>query len=473
MFLPDTAAFCITMLIVIMLVVLSDTSVTAAELTPDMTLSDGGSAGALQDGSHSTAHTFSAGSSVTIKSNDGAPISGVYIIWDSPVAAYTITTDSGEVSCGQYEFLHDYVKFDTPTASLTINMPSDTARRISDIRIFSEGELPSDVQVWNPPVTNADIMLVPSHADDEILFFGGIIPTYTYTYDAEIQVVYMTEFWSTTKIREHEKLDGLWCAGLKNYPVTADFTDLYSKDLATAESQYDFNEMVGFLTEQIRRFKPQVIVTHDEKGEYGHGYHMLTFKAVTTAVEAATDASNNPDSAERYGTWNTPKTYIHLYRQNAIHLDLRTPIPEMGGKTALEIASEAYKQHVSQQWCWFYVSDDYEYSCADFGLYRTTVGVDTSNNLLENLKTYKAQTEELESIIAAEQESIEQAAIEQESKMQALKSDLADLNSRQEELSAKLSKNNTFLITGIVLAIFLVCFFTIRIRRNSPSKRNK
>ena len=340
-------------------------------------------------------------------------------------------------------------------------MPSDTSRRISDIRIFGEGELPSDVQVWNPPVANADIMLVATHADDDILFFGGIIPTYTYTYDATIQVIYMTEFWTSAKIREHEKLDGLWCAGLKNYPVSGNFKDLYSKDLATAESQYDFNAMTDFVTEQIRRFKPQVIVTHDFNGEYGHGGHMITAKAVTTAVEAATDENCFPSSAAAYGTWDTPKTYVHLYKENTIRLDLRVPIPEMGNKTALEIASEAYKQHVSQQWCWFYVSDEYEYSCADFGLYRTTVGVDTENNLLQNIKTYKAQAEELESIIAAEQESLEQERLEQESKMQALKEDIAELDVQREEVSESMEKDNKLFITVLVLSAVLIVFFIV------------
>ena len=33
----------------------------------------------------------------------------------------------------------------------------------------------------------------------------------------------------------------------------------------------------------------------------------------------------------------------------------------MDGMTAVEVATAAYKRHVSQQWCWFYVSDEYEY----------------------------------------------------------------------------------------------------------------
>ena len=49
---------------------------------------------------------------------------------------------------------------------------------------------------------------------------------------------------------------------------------------------------------------------------------------------------------------------------------------------------------MSQQWCWFYVSDDYEYSIADFGLYRTTVGPDTGNDMMENLTSYAQQRQQ-------------------------------------------------------------------------------
>lgn len=383
----------------------------AEELSPEFTLSTGGNGAYMKDKNHSTSYTFNKGATITIRSTDNTPFTGIYVIWDSPTVEWTLHTDNEDIICGQNGFLHEYISLDSPAADAVINIPKDNIR-ISDIRIFSEGTLPEDVQIWNPPCERADILLVPAHADDEILFLGGIIPTYSVVKEAQIQVAYMAEFWTSSKIREHEKLDGLWEAGLDNYPVCGNFKDVYSETIEQAQGQYNFDDMVSYVTEQIRRFQPQVIVTHDQKGEYGHGFHMLTSKAVTTAVEAALDENQYTDSASLYGIWDTPKTYLHLYEENKIRLDLRQPIASMGGRTALEIAADAYKKHVSQQWCWFYVSDDYQYSCAEFGLYRTTVGNDIKgDDLLENLKTYKIQQQEEEERIAAE---LEQAAIEQE-----------------------------------------------------------
>lgn len=40
---------------------------------------------------------------------------------------------------------------------------------------------------------------------------------------------------------------------------------------------------------------------------------MFTALSMEKAVELAADASYQPRSAEKYGVWDTPKTYLHLY----------------------------------------------------------------------------------------------------------------------------------------------------------------
>jgi len=482
-FMLKKGMFLNTILLLTLFLFLGGFHVNAEELSPELILSTGGDGANLKDKSHSTSYTFEEGATITVKATDNTPLSGIYIIWDSPAVEWTLQTDTVTLSCGQNGFLHEYISLDTPTASAVINI-SENNTRISDIRIFGEGMLPDDVQVWNPPCEKVDILLIPAHADDEILFLGGIIPTYAVVKDAQIQVAYMSEFWSSARIREHEKLDGLWEAGLRNYPVCGNFKDVYSETIEVAQEQYSLDDMVSYVTEQIRRFRPQVIVTHDQNGEYGHGFHMLTSKAVTIAVDAAPDASQYTDSASLYGTWDTPKTYLHLYGENKIRLDLRQPIEAMGGRTALEIAADAYKKHVSQQWCWFYVSDDYKYSCADFGLYRTTVGNDTTgDDLLENLITYKVQQEEEERKAAElEQQRLElerQQALQLQKEKELEEQRKLELElqqqeeSRQKELELQKESElqqmqsdrlfHTILILLLVASASLALFITIKL----------
>lgn len=371
---------------------------------------------------------------ITVTTKEAEEIGALYIQWDNPVEPYQIMTETGSLQCGENGFLHEFIPLPEKSSSVTIVFPEKNMK-IYKLRLFTDETVPADVQIWQPPCERADIMIVSAHSDDEILFMGGIIPTYGAEGGARVQVVYMTEFWSTTPVREHEKLDGLWEDGLTTYPVCADFRDVYAKDLKQAEKLYDLQAMTDYLTDAIRRFQPQVVVTHDFAGEYGHGFHQLTAKAVSQALEAAGDDACRADteSFAAYGSWDVPKAYFHLYPENQIHMDLNVPLASMGGRTALETAKAAYLKHASQQWCWFYVSDTYEYSCADFGLYRTGVGYDTTDNMLENIVLYSEQ-EELERRAEEERERLRQEELERQRQEQIKQEALEQERQRQEQL---------------------------------------
>ncbi|MCQ2552597.1 MAG: hypothetical protein MJ148_04585, partial [Clostridia bacterium] len=91
---------------------------------------------------------------------------------------------------------------------------------------------PSRVQVWDEPCKEADVLLLSTHADDEHIFFGGIIPYYAGELELPVQVAYYTNYWNGANVREHEKLDGLCTVGVKNYPINGDFDDIYATSLA-------------------------------------------------------------------------------------------------------------------------------------------------------------------------------------------------------------------------------------------------
>ena len=53
---------------------------------------------------------------------------------------------------------------------------------------------------------------------------------------------------------------------------------------------------------------------------------MLLAKAVCEAADNSGTASFKQESADKYGAWDVPKTYIHLYGENKIRMDLRQPL---------------------------------------------------------------------------------------------------------------------------------------------------
>jgi len=67
-------------------------------------------------------------------------------------------------------------------------------------------------------------------------------------------------------------------------------------------------------------------------------------------------------------------------------MDWNITLDYFDGKTALEMAEIGYSKHESQQYAWFYVSDEGKYDCSLFGLYKSTVGPDIEKNgFFENI----------------------------------------------------------------------------------------
>ncbi|MBQ2312187.1 MAG: PIG-L family deacetylase, partial [Firmicutes bacterium] len=213
----------------------------------------------------------------------------------------------------------------------------------------------------------------------------------------KIEVVHLMGYFNKTTVREHERMNGLWALGVKQYPQTGRFDAAHEGYRLYSGEWKGFFAITEYVTEMIRRFKPQIVITQDLNGEYGHIRHQRLAHAVADAVGKSMDPTFCPNSAAEYGVWDVQKTYLHLYGENKIVLDLRKPLECVGGKTALQAAKDAYKKHVSQQSGWFYVTDDpddprsSEINAAYFGLYRTTVGPDSGNDMTEHIVSYAQQ----------------------------------------------------------------------------------
>jgi len=443
-----------------------NTTLQATKSEVSIKTSAGKATSALQDSSYSTTISCSESEQIIITSKD--MMQGLYIEWAKEPSQWTLTYNGQTMVCGTQGFLHEYVAI--PDGATTVTMTLSKSEKICGIIAYSAGILPTDVERWKPVCEKADILVLSTHADDEILFLGGVLAEYAGQEKLAVQVVYFSNYYNGTVIREHEKLDGLWAEGVRNYPVTGNFDDIYAADLASAEKTFGYDKTLSFVVEQIRRFKPQVCVGQDTNGEYGHGTHMLTSKALQEAITISMDGTKYPESAEKYGVHDVKKTYIHMYPENKLSLDCKKPLSEFGGKNAVEVAAAAYKKHVSQQWCWFYVSDSYEYSCADFGLCRTTVGNNTGNDMMENIISYQEQArQELE----AQEQAKLQAKQQLEAQEQASKLEVESVAVRQQNIQ---NDKNIFKIVMIyacvIIAIGLIIVLFIK-NKNKNKNKNK
>lgn len=319
--------------------------------------------------------------------NSEEPFSAFYMMWDTLPGVYTVHWEGGSLECGQNGFHHEYVRLPEAVTSVTLEFHEETYLYLCEVRLYTAGAAPEDVQLWLPPCEQADILAFPTHADDDVLFFGGAISYYKIEKGLTVQTAFMTKQGNIE--RTHERLNGLWEMGIRHYPILGNMGESASHSREEMEYFHKNDNLKGWQVEQIRRFKPLVIIGHDLDGEYGNGQHKLNAYYLTMTVDEAADPTLHEESAALYGTWDTPKLYLHLYEENPIILDVNTPmVNDELGRTPFEVAEDAYEHHKSQHIYPFWVSqDDYEQGmdCKRFGLYRSLVGADTAADMMENI----------------------------------------------------------------------------------------
>ena len=329
---------------------------------------------------------------IAITAPEGKPIAGLYVCFGNMPESWEIqTSDDGKdwftAVPGDTRFLHAYVALPQPAQHVRLAVTSEkkTALRINDLFVLSEGDLPDWVQVWQPTEEKADILFLSTHPDDELIFFGGAIPTYAVEQQRKVVVAYFTRSNTT---RSSELLNGLWHMGVRTYPVIGNFKDSYAKNLKAAyKSAGGKGKVNEWIVGLYRQYKPEVVVTQDTNGEYGHKQHMMIADAAQNCIALAANEDEFTASTIAYGTWQVKKLYLHLYPENQIAFDWTVPLKSMNGATGIELAEEAYTLHKTQASSGMSVTETgTKYDNRVFGLAFTTVGEDVrKDDFLENI----------------------------------------------------------------------------------------
>ncbi len=419
-------------------------------------------------------------------------LGSLYFMFTRYFGTFTVTNeDTGEkVFCGTNRFIREFVDlvslFGTAPKTVTVAFDAENVC-IQELYVFTEGQVPGFVEQWQAPVEGkTDLLLFSTHADDEHLFFAGVLPYYAGERDYQVQTVYLTDHHNSHgEVRNREALAGLWTVGVDTYPVFGEFADLYAVSKweayeRLAAAGYTRDEMLSFVVEQIRRFKPKVVVTHDFAGEYGHGQHMIYAELVAEAVRISMDPEMFPESADIYGVWDVPKTYIHLLTDNQIFMNWDKPLESFGGKTAFEMSIyHGFQCHESQVEDFRYYYNGYtkardlpKWNPCYYGLYRSTVGADLKkNDFFENLLSYEEEAVELERQRAEEEarlkEEQEEAIRQQEQQRLQAEEAARLLEARQREALAREAaqqRNHVAILAAVSVLILSLIAVIFRIK---------
>lgn len=202
---------------------------------------------------------------IEITTPENQPASSLYLCFgkipEQWSVEHKIEDEWVEVVQGDTSYLHAYAEFDASTQfRIVVSYGYADKLNLKELFVFSEGNTPDWVQRWEPTHEKADLLLLVAHPDDELIFFGGLIPTYAVECNMNVVVAYMT---TANTTRNSELLNGLWSMGVKNYPVFGPLYDSYSSSLSKGYQQWPKNKARNFAMKLVRRYKPDVMLSHD------------------------------------------------------------------------------------------------------------------------------------------------------------------------------------------------------------------
>ncbi len=325
-----------------------------------------------------------------VQVNMDEPAYGVYICHFKRAVRHVIQIPNEKGQYSDYvhhseKYLHQYTPL-PGVMSFRIAIEKYDGKNmldLSEIRVLGKGKLPGWVQQWKT-VDKADMLLLSAHPDDELLWFGGTLPTYAGELGKKVQLVYLA--YGDAR-RKNELLDGLWTCGVRYYPVIGENKDFMAYNRSKVYDAWGGTRRVfPWYVRILRRVKPEVVLTQDFNGEYGHAAHQITAYMTAKCIKYAADPAYDKDSYKAYGTWQVKKMYVHLYSKNKVVMNWQKPLSAFGGKTSLEVAKKALWCHVSQRALTYKMLESGPYDCRKFGLYFTTVGPDVKKkDFFENI----------------------------------------------------------------------------------------
>lgn len=348
----------------------------------------------LTDADFDSAQRINKGKTLSIQWNDSVPVVSVFISFYYEPVDYTVMQfDSSGLMLSEEPgvlLYNNLIETLPETRKVSIRADADNCALCS-LYAYGEGAV-TDYHAFAPTAQKADYMTFAMHPDDDVLFLGAVYPLY----DAERGLTGVSMIMSTKlpeklqRQRRQEDLNSSWVIGLKTQPVFGGFPDIPQDYYKQFHHTFTTDDVTRYAVTQIRRYRPEVVVTQDLNGEYGHWQHKVLAEGVQAAVPLAADPTYQPKGYPSSEPWQVKKLYIHLYPENKLTLDVNHPIEALNGRSAFEIATEAYECHASQTKKDNHHVSTTEYSIAEFGLAYTTVGADTPgvNDMFEHIDPY-------------------------------------------------------------------------------------
>ncbi|MFC4007046.1 PIG-L family deacetylase [Nonomuraea purpurea] len=135
-------------------------------------------------------------------------------------------------------------------------------------------------------MTDFSVLCVHAHPDDEAIWTGGTLAKYA---EEGAKTAVVTCTWAEGTVRAKELANSLEILGAGE-PRLLGYADGGKAESAPGAPRFldvPFDEAVGRVVEHIRDVRPDVVLTYDGYGSYGHPEHVYAHRVTMAAVEAA------------------------------------------------------------------------------------------------------------------------------------------------------------------------------------------
>jgi hypothetical protein len=260
----------------------------------------------------------------------GASAQGLYLEWYDLPDSYTVEQyDAAGTLLSSAErqlYINCYFPLDAAAASLKINCGGDAF--LSGLHGYGEGTLPNTVQLWEPTLTQVDILFIGATPDAAVTDFYALLALYTVEH--QIPTV-LTVLEKESRTEQGDLLAGLWHMGIRNYPVFGAFSALNNDSYKRVRGWWGVSATHSFIQDQLEAYGEKIVVTHENSENAFSAAAQYTAEVVL---------DNTEDAGDDYET--IQKVYcVSPSGQTAI--DLTQELITFDGATLLDAANIAYQ----------------------------------------------------------------------------------------------------------------------------------
>lgn len=236
---------------------------------------------------------------------------------------------------------------------------------VSTLRPYSTGGLPQDVELFDEPVNDADLMLVVAYPGEEYTLLGGLIPAYTVEHEIETALVIAA---SQSRAQIAETLHALYALGVRAHPYFLGAVDNGQNTAKSLEAAWKPYEVQSQLEALLLRLTPRVLVSVNDTAQTVCARSVL-HSMLTEAISASAY------SLQKFYTVGTDTAGTEVLWTD--------PLFFQGSLTAQQVAAAVYGGFESQKLYRRTIS-----AGTVFTLSESAVGPDTAGgDLFENIDT--------------------------------------------------------------------------------------